>query len=81
MSLVGPRPPMTSEIDDRTWPTSASQGQPRHHRALAGDGRNDLPFEKMVELDRYYLENWSPSLDVSIVLRTVAVVLTRHGAY
>jgi lipopolysaccharide/colanic/teichoic acid biosynthesis glycosyltransferase len=44
-------------------------------------GRSDLPFEKMVDLDRYYLEHWSLGLDFSILLRTVRVVLRHDGAY
>jgi lipopolysaccharide/colanic/teichoic acid biosynthesis glycosyltransferase len=44
-------------------------------------GRSDLPFEKMVDLDTYYLENWSLGLDVSIMLRTALVVLRGRGAY
>ena len=44
-------------------------------------GRSDLPFESMVDLDRYYLEHWSLALDLSIILRTPLVVFTRRGAY
>jgi lipopolysaccharide/colanic/teichoic acid biosynthesis glycosyltransferase len=35
----------------------------------------------MVLLDLYYIENWSPLLDVQIMLRTVPTVLLREGAY
>jgi lipopolysaccharide/colanic/teichoic acid biosynthesis glycosyltransferase len=35
----------------------------------------------MVKLDRYYLDNWSIRLDLSIMMRTVVAVLTRNGAY
>ena len=42
-------------------------------------GRNRLPFEEMVRLDLYYIENWSLLLDVKIVLRTVFVMAGREG--
>jgi lipopolysaccharide/colanic/teichoic acid biosynthesis glycosyltransferase len=44
-------------------------------------GRSDLSWEESVRLDLYYVENWSPALDVLILLRTVAVLLRPHGAY
>jgi exopolysaccharide biosynthesis polyprenyl glycosylphosphotransferase len=82
MSLVGPRPPLPSEVDTYE----------QHHyyrlRGLPGitglwqvSGRSDLGFDDMVRLDRYYLDNWSPLLDIQIMLKTAYVVLARKGAY
>jgi lipopolysaccharide/colanic/teichoic acid biosynthesis glycosyltransferase len=45
------------------------------------NGRSDLTFDEMVRLDLYYVENWSPWLDLKVILRTVPVVLTGRGAY
>lgn len=44
-------------------------------------GRSKLPFDEMVLLDIYYVENWSPALDVKILLRTVPKWLSGEGAY
>jgi lipopolysaccharide/colanic/teichoic acid biosynthesis glycosyltransferase len=44
-------------------------------------GRSNLSFEDMVRLDLYYIENWSLSFDVKIILRTLGAVARREGAY
>jgi len=82
MSLVGPRPPIPEEV---------AQYLPWHRRRLSVppgmtglwqvSGRSELTFDEMVLLDLYYIEHWSPWLDVSILLRTVPTVLARDGAY
>ena len=43
-------------------------------------GRNDVTdFEKVVELDNEYIDNWNLGVDVKLILLTVWVVLTRRG--
>jgi len=82
MSLVGPRPPIPAEVEQyKSW----------HKQRLAVpggitglwqvSGRSELTFDEMVLLDLYYIENWSPLLDLSILIRTIPKVLTRDGAY
>jgi lipopolysaccharide/colanic/teichoic acid biosynthesis glycosyltransferase len=44
-------------------------------------GRKDLSLDEMVRLDIYYIENWSPILDLQILLKTVPAVLGGKGAY
>ncbi|PJC24690.1 undecaprenyl-phosphate glucose phosphotransferase, partial [Candidatus Uhrbacteria bacterium CG_4_9_14_0_2_um_filter_41_50] len=44
-------------------------------------GRADLDFDEEVTLDMYYIQNWSPWLDLVILLKTPFVVLFRRGAY
>jgi lipopolysaccharide/colanic/teichoic acid biosynthesis glycosyltransferase len=44
-------------------------------------GRSELTFDEMVLLDIYYVENWSPFLDFSILLRSIPAVLRGRGAY
>lgn len=82
MSLVGPRPPLPLEV---------AQYDDRHMRRLdikpgmtgiwQVSGRSDLPFDEMVMMDTYYVDNWSLAMDVKILTRTVVAVLGRHGAY
>jgi exopolysaccharide biosynthesis polyprenyl glycosylphosphotransferase len=82
MSIVGPRPPFPREVAlYEDW----------HHRrlevvpGLTGlwqvSGRSDIPFDEMVMLDLYYIENWSLGLDLKIILRTIPAVLSMRGAY
>ncbi len=82
MSLVGPRAPLPSEVE---------QYQEWHKRrlevaqGLTGlsqvSGRSNLTFDETVMLDIYYIENWSPWLDLWILLKTVPTVLLARGAY
>jgi lipopolysaccharide/colanic/teichoic acid biosynthesis glycosyltransferase len=44
-------------------------------------GRSDLTFDEMCLLDIYYIENWSPLLDLEIMLRTIPRVIMGEGAY
>jgi undecaprenyl-phosphate galactose phosphotransferase len=43
-------------------------------------GRRDIPFEERRKLDMFYVQNWSFWLDLTILLKTIRVVLTRDGA-
>ena len=82
MSLVGPRPlPLRDyeRLDDV---------QKKRYLVLPGmtglwqvSGRSELSFEELVRLDFYYIETWSIWLDLTIIARTVPVVLSRRGAY
>jgi len=44
-------------------------------------GRADLSYEDMMRLDIFYLENWTPGLDLRILLKTIPVMLSGRGAY
>ncbi|HEX3280855.1 MAG TPA: sugar transferase [Pyrinomonadaceae bacterium] len=80
MSIVGPRPPIPYEVEAYEL---------RHRRrldmkpGLTGlwqvSGRNRLPFEEMVKLDLFYIENWSLLFDLKIILRTVMVMVRGDG--
>ena len=83
MSLVGPRPPLPSEV--RTY-------EPRHYVRLSVvpgltgpwqvNGRNLITnFEEVVRLEREYIETWSLRSDLEIIVRTFGVVLSGKGAY
>jgi exopolysaccharide biosynthesis polyprenyl glycosylphosphotransferase len=82
MSVVGPRPPLRREVSLYETPQLARlKGKPGITGLWQVSGRSDLTFEQMVDLDRYYLENWSFGLDVSIMLRTGLAIARRSGAY
>jgi exopolysaccharide biosynthesis polyprenyl glycosylphosphotransferase len=83
MSLVGPRPPLPREVAEYDGPAVYRRLMVRP--GLTGlwqiSGRADLPWQEAVRLDLYYVENWSPALDVSILWRTAAAVVRGSGAY
>lgn len=82
MSLVGPRPALPDEVADYAdWHRKRLATAPGITGLWQVSGRSDLPFDEMVLLDIYYIENWSPLLDLSILLRTLPSVLARSGAY
>jgi lipopolysaccharide/colanic/teichoic acid biosynthesis glycosyltransferase len=82
MSLVGPRPIVTSEIGRYG---AAIYSYYAVRPGLTGlwqvSGRSNTTYKQRVDLDRQYVERWSPLLDTSICLKTVRVLLTREGAY
>jgi exopolysaccharide biosynthesis polyprenyl glycosylphosphotransferase len=82
MSLVGPRPPLPSEVDRYTF------AQARRLRVRPGmtglwqvSGRSDLSWTESIRLDLYYVDNWSMLQDLQILGRTVGAVLSSRGAY
>ncbi|HBT88707.1 sugar transferase [Desulfobacter sp.] len=81
MCLVGPRPPLSKEVDEYSV---------RHRRRLSmkpgmtclwqiAPNRNDLSFEEWMNLDLKYIDNWSLFNDVKILVLTARAVLTRSG--
>ncbi|MFC1559539.1 undecaprenyl-phosphate glucose phosphotransferase [Candidatus Margulisiibacteriota bacterium] len=82
MSLVGPRPPVPREHERYTgWHKKRLRVNPGMTGLWQVSGRSELPFEDMVRLDVYYIENWSLWLDLKILLRTIPTVLFGSGAY
>jgi len=80
MSLVGPRPPLPHEYEDYSdWHRKRLDGTPGITGLWQVNGKNTVPFEKMVQLDIYYLKNWSLWLDVKIILRTIPTMLRGEG--
>ena len=81
MSVVGARPPIPYEVEDYDL---------RHRKRLdmkpgitglwQVSGRNRLTFEEMVQIDLYYIENWSLWLDLKVILLTLPAVLRGDGA-
>jgi exopolysaccharide biosynthesis polyprenyl glycosylphosphotransferase len=82
MSLVGPRPPLPSEVDQYDWIYRRRLSiKPGITCLWQIGGRNNIPFARWMELDREYIENWSFWLDLKILVKTVPVVLLGRGAY
>jgi exopolysaccharide biosynthesis polyprenyl glycosylphosphotransferase len=82
MSLVGTRPPTPDEVelyDD--WHHQRLKTVPGITGMWQISGRSEVPFDEVVLLDIYYIENWSIWLDIEILLRTIPRVLLRDGAY
>nr|WP_228041123.1 undecaprenyl-phosphate galactose phosphotransferase WbaP [Nodosilinea sp. LEGE 07088] len=82
MSLVGPRPIVEEEI------FRYAEKYGLYTKVLPGitglwqvSGRNNVSYDERVNLDAYYVRNWSVWLDIYILLRTIWVVLTGDGAY
>jgi exopolysaccharide biosynthesis polyprenyl glycosylphosphotransferase len=82
MSVVGPRPPLRSEVD--------AYSEHMHRRLLVKQGvtglwqvsgRSDLTWEDSVRLDLDYVENWTMLRDMQIIFRTARAVLASRGAY
>lgn len=82
MSLVGPRPPLLSEVETyEEWVQRRLLVKPGITGLWQVSGRSDLSWEDSVRLDLYYVENWSLTGDLVILLRTARCLLTGEGAY
>jgi exopolysaccharide biosynthesis polyprenyl glycosylphosphotransferase len=82
MSLVGPRPPLSSEVAQyEDWQKGRLAIKPGMTGLWQVRGRSNLSFDEGVLMDLYYIENWSLRLYFLILFRTVPAVLTNRGAY
>ena len=81
MSLVGPRPPIPAEVANYArWQRRRLSMKPGITCIWQVSGRNNIDFDTWMRLDLEYIDNWSLSLDVRLLLRTVPVVLLGTGA-
>jgi exopolysaccharide biosynthesis polyprenyl glycosylphosphotransferase len=82
MSLVGPRPMSLRDVDlfDQGIQRKRFSVKPGITCLWQVSGRSSLPFTRWLELDIYYIENWSLGLDIKILLKTIPVVLKGTGA-
>jgi len=82
MSLVGPRPPLPSEVARyEDWQLARLRALPGMTGLWQVSGRSEVPFNDMVRLDLHYVRNWSLGLDLEIILRTIPAVIANRGAY
>lgn len=82
MSLVGPRPLPAEQV------AANLELLRSRHEVPAGvtgwwqiNGRSNLNPEQALRLDLFYIENWSLTLDLYVLLKTVTVMLAQRGAY
>jgi exopolysaccharide biosynthesis polyprenyl glycosylphosphotransferase len=82
MSLVGPRPPLPNEVAE--YPADMLRRlmvRPGMTGLWQVSGRADLAWEEAMRLDLRYVENWTLTLDLIIMMRTASAVLRASGAY
>jgi exopolysaccharide biosynthesis polyprenyl glycosylphosphotransferase len=82
MSVVGPRPGLSEEVARyHEWHKQRLGVVPGLTGLWQVSGRSEIPFDEMVLLDVYYIENWSLGLDLRILVQTIPSVLLGRGAY
>jgi len=82
MSLVGPRPPISYEIEHyQDWHKDRLRVTPGLTGLWQVSGRSQVPFDEMVRLDLHYIANWSLGLDLRIIWKTIPVMIRGDGAY
>nr|WP_089010206.1 sugar transferase [Micromonospora viridifaciens] len=82
MSLVGPRPPLPREVAN--YPSDMRRRlvvKPGLTGLWQVSGRSDLSWEESIRLDLSYVENWSLTMDLAILARTLSAVIRSSGAY
>jgi len=87
MNLVGPRPLPVEDLQGIEEDPEIAYWFELRHKVPPGitglwqvSGRSDLGFKEMVQLDIYYVQNWSPWLDLKILFMTIPAVLKGRGA-
>jgi len=82
MSLVGPRPPIPSEVAQyEPWQLRRLDVRPGITCLWQISGRSRIGFQEWMRLDLEYIKHQSLRLDLKILLRTIPAVLSREGAY
>jgi lipopolysaccharide/colanic/teichoic acid biosynthesis glycosyltransferase len=81
MSLVGPRPPLPEEVKRYEWLFRKRLSvKPGITCIWQISGRNHVSFDRWMQMDHEYVENWSLWLDLKILLKTIPAVLFSRGA-
>ena len=82
MSMVGPRPIVQAEVEKYGVVYAVyKQVRPGMTGYWQANGRSDTSYEERVGMDNFYVTNWTPWLDLVILLQTVRVVVMGKGAY
>ena len=81
ISIVGPRPPLPVEVEMyQHWQRRRLSLKPGITCTWQVSGRNNIDFERWMEMDLEYIDNWSLWLDLKIMFKTFCVVLSGYGA-
>ena len=81
MSLIGPRPIVEEEIRHYgEYYSTVNSVRPGITGLWQVSGRSDTDYTRRVALDMYYVLNWSPWIDLWIIIRTFFVVILMRGA-
>ena len=82
MSLVGPRPALPEEVAKyEDWHMDRLEVPPGITGLWQISGRADLSFDECVQLDLFYIENWSLTYELFILGKTIPVMVSQRGAY
>lgn len=82
MSLIGPRPPLQREVAEYTqYDLQRLLVKPGCSGLWQVSGRNEVNFDEMVEFDLQYIQNRSVRQDISLMIKTIKVMLKSDGAY
>ncbi|MFQ5601394.1 MAG: sugar transferase [Candidatus Krumholzibacteriia bacterium] len=82
MSMVGPRPPVVYELEHYLeWHKRRLAAKPGITGLWQVSGRSSVPFDEMVLLDLYYIENRTTAMDLGIMVKTLPVMVKGDGAY
>ncbi len=81
MSVVGPRPPVPNEVAKyEPWQRRRLSVRPGLTCIWQVSGRNEISFEQWMYMDLQYIDTWSFTKDISLIMKTFPVVLTGRGA-
>jgi lipopolysaccharide/colanic/teichoic acid biosynthesis glycosyltransferase len=81
MSIVGPRPPVPQEVARyQAWQRRRLSVRPGLTCIWQVSGRNQITFQDWMYLDMRYIDHWSITDDLNLILRTLPIVLTGRGA-
>lgn len=80
MSIVGPRPPVQSEVKEyERWQLRRLSMKPGITCIWQVSGRNTVSFDRWMEMDLEYIDNWSLKMDFIIFLKTIRAVIVASG--
>lgn len=80
MSMVGPRPPVPSEVlQYERWQRRRLSMKPGITCIWQVSGRNNIPFDQWMKMDMQYIDTWSLKLDFILFLKTIKVMATGDG--
>jgi exopolysaccharide biosynthesis polyprenyl glycosylphosphotransferase len=80
MSVVGPRPPIPSEVVQyQRWQNRRLSMKPGITCIWQVSGRNNIPFEQWMKMDLEYIDNWSLGLDLQLILKTIKTIFRGSG--